>query len=349
MKMLRNLTFLSLALLLMVGCGKKPVVQQQIRPVKLFTVESLGYVNRDFAGIAVAEETSDLAFRVSGQIIEFNVDEGQAVKKGELIARLDPRDFDYKLEAARSSMVTAKAKLDRTSRLLSHQAVSRQDYEIAQTQYAEAKAAYENALGALNDTRLRAPFSGNIEKQYLFNYQRADAGQQVVKLVAPETLKIRFTMPESGLRLLTMPDKVFTVLFDNYPRVEFAARLKEYVPSSSTATGVPVTLMVDDKKANTAQYPITPGMSCTINLRINNNNATSLAAVPINAIYSPPSGGTFVWVFEKDSTVNKQSVVLGELMGSDMVEVKSGVLPDQKVVSAGVNNLTQGEKVKVLQ
>lgn len=336
-------------LLLTYGCSTPPAKRDNVRPVKLYKTESLGKINKNFAGMSVPEEIAELAFRVSGQLIFIDAEDGKIVDKGFLIARLDPRDFQYKEDAASSVMVSAKARFERMGRLLKHQAVSQQDYEIAKTQYEESRSAFENAQGALEDTRLIAPFSGNIEKTYLNNYQRATAGEPVVRLVSPKTAKVRFTMPDNSLSLLSLPDMQLTVRFDNYPDVLFSAYLHEYVASSSDATGIPVTIVLDDPRVNKGKYRVTPGMSCNINMKIENKSREGMTAVPVNAIYSPASGGTMVWVCDKDGVVHTQSVKLGDIFGSDMVTVKSGLAPDTEVVSAGVYRLSEGEKVKVLK
>lgn len=337
------------ALLLMYSCSSAPAERENERPVKLYKTESLGRINKDFAGMSVATEIAELAFRVSGQLIILNAEDGKIVSKGALIARLDPRDFQYKEDAAHSVMISAKARFDRMERLLEHQAVSQQEYEIARTQYDESKSAFENAAGALNDTRLLAPFYGNIEKTYLNNYQRASAGEPVVRLVSPKTSKVRFTMPDNGLALLSIPDIKLTVRFDNYPNTLFPAHLHEYVSSSSDGTGIPVTILLDDPRINSSEYKITPGMSCNINLKIDNKGRESMTAVPVNAIYTPASGGTMVWVCDADGVVHTQKVELGDLFGPDMVTIKKGLTPDTEVVSAGVYRLSEGEKVKVLK
>ncbi len=343
------LSILLFALLLIYGCSSTPTKNDSVRPVKLYKTESLGLINKDFAGMSVAEEIAELAFRVSGQLTLLDAEDGKIVDKGFLIARLDPRDFQYKEDAARSVMVSAKARFERMGRLLKHQAVSLQDYEIAKTQYEESKSAFENAEGALEDTRLFAPFYGNIEKTYLNNYQRANAGEPVVRLVAPRTAKVKFTMPDNALSLLSLPDMRLTVRFDNYPNVLFTARMHEYVESSSDATGIPVAIMIDDPRVNKGKYLISPGMSCNVNMKINNKSREGMTAVPVNAIYSPASGGTLVWVCDNDGIVHTQSVELGDLFGSDMVTVKKGLAPNTEVVSAGVYRLSEGEKVKVLK
>lgn len=129
--------------------------------------------------------------------------------------------------------------MQRMQRLLEHEAVSRQEFESAQTRYAQVKSAYENSLGLLKETKLRAPFASVVERKFVDNYERVQAGQSIVRVVNPVTTKVQFTMPESGLSLLSLPSTRFEVEFDNYRGVRFPAVLKDYAKTSSDASGFP--------------------------------------------------------------------------------------------------------------
>lgn len=155
--------------------------------------------------------------------------------------------------------------MQRMQRLLEHEAVSRQEFESAQTRYAQVKSAYENSLGLLKETKLRAPFASVVERKFVDNYERVQAGQSIVRVVNPVTTKVQFTMPESGLSLLSLPSTRFEVEFDNYRGVRFPAVLKDYAKTSSDASGFPVSLRLTD--VDTGRYSISPGMSCMVTMQ----------------------------------------------------------------------------------
>ncbi|MBQ4280344.1 MAG: efflux RND transporter periplasmic adaptor subunit [Rikenellaceae bacterium] len=344
---IRTLFPVAAAAVFATSCGTPPPAPQTVRPVKVYTVESLGYVDKDFAGMAVADKAANLAFKVAGQVTELNIEEGKTVPQNAVIAEINPRDFALQVEADKSAYLTAKSQLERSKRLLDRQAISRQDYELTETRFAEAKSTYDNSRGILGDTKLRAPFAGIIEKQYVDKFQRVQSGEPIVRLVDPVTRTVRFTMPESGVRWLEQPDKSFTVRFDNYRNVVFSAYLKEYVKTSPDGTGLPVSLGINDPRFDTKKYLVSPGMSCTINLTIDNKADSTITAVPLTAVYSPDTGGDFVWVV-RDDRVEPQAVSLGELTGSDMIVIRSGLRPGERVVTAGVYQLQEGQQVTIL-
>ena len=270
---------------------------------------------------------------------------GQEVRRGELLAELDPRDVRLQVDAGRSAFEQARSNLQRIGRLLEHGAVSQQEYEAAQTNYVQVKSSYDNMLDLLGETRLRAPFNSVVEAVYVDTYQRVQAGETVLRLVGPRTTTVKFTLPESGLRLLASPRTSFYVEFDNYRGVKFPARLKEYAKTSSDASGFPVSLRLDDSL--TQRWPVSPGMSCTITLR-SADPVTDAVSLPLTAICAPAQGGEYVWVVGPGDTVRRHRVRLGELYGRDRVIVDSGVMPGQRVVVAGVYRLQEGDRVRIL-
>ena len=330
------------------GCSdsRSRPIADPVRPVKVYRTESLGSVNKNFAGMSVADDISNLAFRESGQIVKMNVSEGQSVEKGAVIAEINSREFVLRMEADKATFLTAQSQMERNKRLLEKQAISRQDFETADAAYVRARTAYDNSKNILSDTRLIAPFAGAVEKVYVDNYQRVQAGEPVIRLVNPVTRSVKFTMPESGLTTLKSSEVSFTVQFDSYPSVAFDALLKEYVQSSTQASGISVTLTLDGE--NLSRYNIAPGMSCTINLRVDNPDRRDVTAVPLTALFSR-DGQEYVWVLDADRRVELHEVTLGELFGTDMVIIQSGLNPGQEVVTAGVYRLVPGESVKILK
>lgn len=310
------------------------------------TASRTGFIDKDFAGMATADDAVTLAFRISGQVLEIPVSEGQAVAKGALLAELDPRDIRLQVAADRSAFEEARSQFERMQRLLEHQAVSRQEFEASRTRYAQAQSVYENRLDLLAETRLRAPFAGVIERTYVDNYEQVQSGQAIVRIVDPVTTTVKFTLPESGLKLLETDSATFRVEFDNYRGVRFAARLKEYVRTSSDASGFPVSLRLTD--VDTARYRIAPGMSCIVSMRSVDPVADAVS-LPVTAIYAPIGDRDYVWIVGSGDRVERRAVKLGELYGRDRVVIDSGVDPGDRVVIAGVYRLREGEQVRIIE
>ena len=335
-----------LTILLLAGsCSHCTPASQTVRPVKVVTASGAGLIEKDFAGMATPDDAVTLAFKLAGQVLDVPVSQGERVEKGALLAELDPRDIELQVAATRSAFEEARSVQQRMQRLLAHEAVSRQEAEAAATRYAQAKSTYDNTLDLLNDTRLRAPFAGVVERVYVDNFERVQAGQSILRLVNPVTTTVQFTLPESALDVLRDSATRFSVLFDNYRGELFAARLKDYAVTSSDASGFPVSLTLDNPSP--ARYRISPGMSCTITMQ-SPDPVPDAVSLPVSAICAPAEGGTWVWIVGADDRVTRRAVTLGELFGRDRVVVDSGVAPGERVVTAGVYRLREGEQVRIL-
>lgn len=341
-----------LYVLLGISCkGKKDnAAPDIIRPVKVVKVESLDAINKVYTGIVEAEEYSNLAFKVSGPLIEMNVEEGQKVKKNQIIARVDPLDYRLQYEANKAAYLTAKSQLERNKKLLAMQAISKQDYEIAEANYIKGKSAYETSQNTLEDTKLRAPFrQGFVEKKFVENYQKVMPGESIIKLVNPRKLAVSFTLPETSVDLTRVPMTV-TVEFDTYKGIWFKARVKEFIDASPDGTGIPVKLSIDDSRFSRDIHTIYPGFSCKVNLKIETAVAGSYI-VPMSALFKDlNTGKTCVWLYNATSeTVKSQAVEIGQLIGNDKVIVEKGLNSDNIIVVAGANYITEGQKVKILK
>lgn len=332
-----------------ISCGgKKENYQNIVRPVRVVQVESLGAVEKIYTGVVQAEEYSKLAFKVSGPLIAMNVDAGQQVKKGTVIAAVDPLDYNLKYEANKAAYITAQSQMARNKKLLAMQAISKQDYEMAEANYIQAKSAYETSLNTLKDTKLKAPFDGFVEEKYVENYQKVQPGESIIKLVNPDRLEVAFILPETDVRLTRVPMKV-KVEFDTYKGTWFTAEVKEFIDASPDGSGIPVKLKITDPRFSRDIYNIYPGFSCKVVLSIEHEVANSYI-VPLSAVFKDlKTNEISVWLYEAAThTVKRQKVETEQLLGTDSVMIKSGLKNEDVIVVAGVSSITEGQQVNVL-
>lgn len=338
-----------IAVLFMVSCGTTPEASKQLRPVKIASVEALGLIDKSFSGVVMPDQYSNLAFKVGGPLVKMNVEEGQMVRKGQIVAEIDPIDYRLKYEATRSSFLTAKSQLERAEKLLAKDAISRQDYESTRANFDNAKAAYESAESLLEETKLKAPFTGFIQNKFVENYQKVQPGTSIVCLIDPQMLKLRFTMPESNLDyFLSNPEML--VEFENHKGVYFKTRLKEYVPASTDGSGVPVYLYIDDARFNLKDYTVAVGFTCRIILRHSTPGLKGACVVPISSIIAVDgSDAPHLYVYdEKTSKVALRKVKQEGVTGRGDVIISEGLNAGEKIVIAGSTRLTDGQQVKVL-
>ena len=344
-------TFHVLIVVFLLGaCARRQPVPETVRPVKVTTAAGAAVIDKDFASCVLAQqvEADTLIILTAVEKVAINFGKPNEQWLEDLTieeAKKYMEEGHLQVSADRSAFEEARSQMQRMQRLLEHEAVSRQEFESAQTRYAQVKSAYENSLGLLKETKLRAPFASVVERKFVDNYERVQAGQSIVRVVNPVTTKVQFTMPESGLSLLSLPSTRFEVEFDNYRGVRFPAVLKDYAKTSSDASGFPVSLRLTD--VDTGRYSISPGMSCMVTMQ-SADPVTDAVSLPVSAVYAPAEGGTYVWVVTGGDRVERRAVTLGELYGRDRVVIDSGVEPGERVVTAGVYQLRQGERVRIL-
>ncbi len=334
------------------SCGqKKGKETTSVRPVKTAVVSSQPVILKDFSGMVEAVEYVQLAFRVGGQIINLPVVEGQKVKKGQLIAAIDPRDISLQYAADKAAYETAVAQMERNKRLLGRQAISRQEYEISVANYQKAKSAYEFSANNMRDTKLTAPFDGSIEKRLVENYQRISSGEGIVRLVNTRKLRIKFTVPDDYLYLLRDKDATFKVEFDSYKGKVFNAKLEEYLDISTDGTGIPVTITINDPAFDRTVYDVKPGFTCSIRLAsdITPFIEEKLMNVPLSAVFGDSeSKRTYVWVV-KGGKVSRREITVYSPTGEANLLISKGLQPDETIVTAGVYQLTDGQRIKEIR
>lgn len=315
-----------------------------VRPVNVVQVKTLETVTRQYTGVVQSAEFSLLAFKVSGTLTALNVEEGQKIKKGDVVARINPYDYQLQYNTAQSNYNTAKSIYERNKRLLEANAVATQSLEIAQADYIQAGSAVDIARSTLKYTQLKAPFEGMIEKKYVANFEEIMVGQAIVKLVNPDSIEVSFILPETSIQLLEVPKTIY-VEFDTQKGKLFVSDIKEYIYSSD-GSGIPITLKITDKEFLPYRNEVYPGFSCKVIFEIQ-NTVSDKFIIPASALFKKENG-EFVWIVNpKTQTVRMQAVTT--IHFDNKALVKEGLQRDDLIITAGVQAIKDGQQVAILQ
>jgi len=355
MKKLSYLFLISVSLILFSGCKEKETHKEEIlRPVKTMIVGSItDLAGKGYPATTKASQESEMSFRVGGPLIKVNIIEGAKVKKGQIIAEIDPRDYKIAEESTKARYEQAKAEADRYERLWKKGSVAKNDYDRKKAAYLEAKAAWDEAVNNLKDTKLRAPFDGFYGTKLVDIGQDVKAKQPVTTLSNLSVIEVATTIPEQ-LAVKFQYFKSYEVTFDTYPNKVFKATIKE-IGKVPTAEGFPLRLYLVHKNIkNSATPKITAGMSCRVNIILNENieKGSSQMIIPMSAIFEESTEQVAsVWILNGEGdtlNVKKQHITLDGFAGKDNVKVKGGLEAGQRIVVAGTKRLVDGQKVKVL-
>jgi len=339
------------ALILFLGsCGKKPEEKaEMIRPVKTVLVMSASdQLSKGFPSITQETREVELSFRISGPLVQLNAEIGQEITKGHLIAEVDPRDFKIDLAAKEGRMNQSKAEEQRYNNLYKKGSVSKNEHDIKLAAYLEAKSAYDDAVNALKDTKIYAPFNGYIGEKLVENYQEIQASQTIVTTLDISKLEVITYIPEN-LAIFFPKFSGYKVTFDAYPGKSFSATLKELGKSPEPA-GFSLTLFLDHKIEKGMEYLIGPGFTCRVAIILEGEIDETSFIVPLSSVFETDTDtGPSVWVVdEENNIVTKRSVKIGSIISNNAIEILSGVNQGEIIVMAGAHRLVEGQKVKQL-
>ena len=355
------LKLLSLILLsyLAAACGEEKKVETKfIRPVKFAEV---GYVGgekiRTFSGTSRTDKIINLSFRNTGIITDFNIKLGQRVKNGQLLAKLDnvQSRLNYEsaiasLNSAESQMNTAKLSLNRVRLLYEKGSTSLSDFEAAKNSFKTAQQSYESAKRsvAIQEEQIRygylyASEDGVIASVSAEVDENVSLGQTVAVLNAGTDMEISLGIPESAINVIKENMDV-SVNFSSLTDEEFAGKVTEISPAvdANTAT-YPVRVRVTNPSND-----IRSGMTANVTFDFGENKVEQKElVVPANAV-GEDSNGRFVFLIEGDDNVKvkKQLVTIGSLTAQGF-EIKSGLAEGQRVATAGLQTLLDGQEVRL--
>ncbi|MGL4293072.1 MAG: efflux RND transporter periplasmic adaptor subunit [Bacteroidales bacterium] len=298
----------------------------------------------EFPFIAKPFRSSELSFRVSGPILQFDVIAGNFYRKGEVIARIDPRDFTIRKERAEAVYTQAKAEFERVKALFEKNNLSASAFEKARAEYTTARTSYETASNELNDTGLIAPFDGFVGEVFMEKYQDVKATQPVLTFVELDRLRIEAYVPQHMVGLLR-DQKNVEVVFDAFPEDRFSAGLLD-ISKNTTRNNLSYLLTSELKNPD---HRILAGMSGKLVFNQVVAADEPLTVIPQKALCHRPSLGEYVWVINPEtSCAEVRRVKTGRMISGGMIEIHDGVISGEKIAVSGLRFLSQQKKVNVI-
>jgi RND family efflux transporter MFP subunit len=344
---------------LLSACGPDDVVERAevARPVKMITIGlAAADETLEIPGSIYAAQSAELGFEVAGRMSERLVEEGQVVTAGQIVAKLDARDYLVRRDRARANRDTAKADYDRYTKAYTANAVTEQEVSRAKGQFDVFQADLDVAQKALDDTGLRAPFDGRIAKRLVDDFANVNAKQAVMILQDESSLELRVDVSERDWVQgdSSLPRDEVTKRIK--PRVQVASLGERFFPAylkelSNSADPVTRTYGATFGFANPADANLSPGMTGRVIVDRYRENISAVAglAVPSNAVIADADGHPFVWVVDAATMrVSKRPVELGELSGGN-ASVLSGLSSGDRVIVSGVNSVTENMLVRELE
>ncbi|MDJ0865982.1 MAG: efflux RND transporter periplasmic adaptor subunit [Myxococcota bacterium] len=349
---MRSLPFCAgaaLGLLAVFACSEPPPPPEPIRPVVAMQVAHEGaFDERWFPGRAKATREANIAFEVPGRLVERPVQIGDRVETGQLLAKLDPRDFLNSLNQARAARNRASAFRDRVVQAARTGAVSRQEVTDAQAELEAAEAEVEIRAKALQDSELFAPFDGKVSAALVENFENVLAKQVIMRVLDTSKIEMVIDIPEAQISNAPYVTGM-RVRFTPFPDREFRGEVIEISNEATEATRTyPVNILIEQPE----DLEILPGMA---------GEATAILDLPddpddpkgleirLSALVPADDGtSSYVWVIDRETqTVSRRPVELGDTTSRGIFV--RGLERGEWVAVAGTRTLREGQRVRLVE
>ena len=331
-------------LLLNGSCTNRGSKEEEVAKVRLLTVRTAGNPSvQDFPGRVVAAEEVNLAFKLGGTLMRIHVEEGNKVNKGQLIAEIDPRDYQLQLEATEAEYMSIKAEAERVMALYADSVCTADAYDKARYGLQQITAKYENARNQLDDTKIYAPFDGYVQKRLFDPPTVIAAGMPVVTLVSEGNREIEINIPASTY---VQREEIasFSTSFDFIPNRPIQLHLAGIAPKANANQLYTVRLALPQ---GLSPQP-SPGMNAMVNIAFSDTTGGK-TEIPSSALFTK-NGQSSVWVYnEKDSTRGQRTILVDRLDTKGNAIVTQGIHAGERIVTVGVNKLTDRQKVKPME
>jgi RND family efflux transporter MFP subunit len=342
------------AALVLAGCSRPAPVAEPIRAVKVVTVGLQSMQSEfEFAGEVRARVESRLGFRVAGKITRRPVELGQRVKRGQVLAQLDPQDYQLAAASARAQLAAAATNRDlaaadfkrfkelKDQNFISGAELERRDATLkaAQAQFQQARAQLSGQGNQLAYATLVADVSGVVTAVEAEPGQVVAAGTPVVRIAQDGPREVVFSVPEDKVAAIK-PGSGATV------RVWPANTTLKGVVQEVAASADPVTRTFVVKVALDAEPAPALGTTVAVVPQALHRDTAPVIKLPTSA-FRQDGKLAAVWVLEPATmTVRLQPVQIATADGNEVV-VASGLQSGMQVVVAGVHVLSPGQKVTI--
>ena len=342
------------------GCShRQPVVVAekpapvQVRPVALVShleeITVSGSVNSPDAA-------ADVPFLVSGRVQHVAVHEGDAVRKGQLLASLEPTDYTIAVHGAAAQVAAAKVSLDRAEdeykrmkMLFDSKSLPPNDFRKFQAAYDAAKEQLNQAMAGeaaarkhVSDTTLLAPVSGYISRRAVEPGNVAAAGVPAFQIVTLDPVEVLVGVPETDIRLVRVGQHA-QVHIPAQPEQDFSGSVRVINVSADPATRTYSTRI----RVPNADHKLRVGMIAEV--QIQGDRQVKALTVPGSAIVHDPQGASLVFVYyPEQKRVFSKRVEVGHVVGQE-VEIQSGLHADDLVVVGGQQSLRDGVLAEAIE
>jgi membrane fusion protein (multidrug efflux system) len=289
-------------------------------------------------GTIKGNEFVTLQPEVSGKVLAVYFTEGQKVAKGQLLVKLNDAELQAQFKKAKAQVVIAREKEVRLQKLLDISAVSREEYDVALNQYQSLQADVDAIQAQLNETEVRAPFSGTIGLRNISVGSIVTPATSIANLVQLNPVKLDFTVPEKYLRAIKNGDRIVFRIEGN-PKA-FTGKVYAVDPALDEQTrSIKLRAICENNSGE-----LSPGSFAKIELTP--GKVESGLLLPTQALV-PDLKGQKVYVVKGGKS--EVRIVTTGVRTSDKVEITTGLNAGDSVITSGLMQMKPGAAVRVIK
>jgi RND family efflux transporter MFP subunit len=359
MRFVLKTIFSLMALMVLVSCSHdESGVQKAGDAIPIKTGKVRHVHEREFVSVSGTVVSPDdpvvVAFLVPGKVIDVRPREGDYVKKGQLLAVIDPLDYQLSLQAASAQAGQAKVALDRSQdeytrmkSLYESRSLAENDFEKFKAAWLGAKQQVDHSIAneklaqkRLSDASLYAPADGYVSRRSVEPGQTANTGIPVFEIVKLDPVEINVGVPETDIHLVRI-GQTAAVTIPALPTASFEGEVRIINVSADPHTRTYMARIV----VPNPDHILRVGM--VAETRINGDRMVDLMTLPAETILRDPQGATIVFVyFPEQGRVYSKRVETGVAYGRE-IAIKSGLSGDEAIVFAGQERLRDGTIVSL--
>ena len=330
----------------MVSCGQKKAAQDERPLVEVAEVKDInGGGLTTFTGKTKSAEEVNLSFRVSGQIVRILVNEGDHVSKGQVVAEMDSRDYEVQLAATQAEYEQVKADAERVMALYAEGNTTASNNDKARYGLEQMSQKLTNHKNQLNDTKLRSTINGYVQSKLHEAGETVSAGMPVLSVFGGGNPEVEINISASDYADLERFTN-FYCKFDVTGDEKFPLSVAYTSREANSSQLYTVRLNFSDSAVGTK---ITPGMTTMVYAETEGERTSGVTDIRSSAVLKT-EGGTVAFVYdEQTGTVLSRPVNVAAINRDGTVRIDRGLKAGERVVVSGVNHISDGEKVRLLQ
>jgi len=295
--------------------------------------------NLRLVGTVTADQVIEVKSEVQGKILNLNVDLGDKVRKGQVLARVDDQIRQLGVANAQQVLADARQNLQRYKNLYEGGAASQAQYDQYSLAYKNAQNQLAQARKEVSNAVIVAPISGQVTQKAVETGAFANIGTTIATIVDVSKLKVQLTVPESDVYVLKEGDSV-TITSNVYPGVNFVGRITFISPRGDEAHNYPVEVSLTNQSEN----PLRAGTY--VDVAFNRKNQTATLQIPREALVGSIKDAQ-VYVVGADNVAQLRKITIGSDNGT-YLEVLEGLREGENVVTTGQINLDDSTKVSIV-